>query len=122
MAIQKSRKDSVVTFRTDRAILTEAEARELVSLVKQEADHISVLIFDLNCVDAIERAALRTLTLALSSVSQNGSKVAVLAQRPVTQFIQDQGLDRLFPCYSTLAGVPLPQIKKPGSNYIRPVF
>jgi chemotaxis protein CheX len=102
MAVHIQVEPNYVVVHSNAASLTEQEAQNCVNAVKTQLDRRPLVVFDFTAVQKTTEPALRTLTRAVSEVTQAEAKVAMVVQKPIAQFITSIGLDRLFPCFASI--------------------
>lgn len=102
MAVHVQVEQNYIIIHSNQTTLSEQEAISCVNTVKAQIDRRSLVIFNFSQAEKTTEPALRTLTRAVSEVTQNEAKVAVVAQPGVKSFISAAGLDRLFPCFGSL--------------------
>ncbi|MEK6578346.1 MAG: chemotaxis protein CheX [Bdellovibrionota bacterium] len=102
MAVTVHIEQYCIVINSNQTQLTEQEAMSCVNMIKAQVERRPLVIFNFSQVEKTTEIALRTLTRAVSEVTQNEAKVAVVVQQAMKIFISSAGLDRLFPCFNTL--------------------
>lgn len=106
MAVSVHLTPGYLMLRTDQLVVTEQEAGNCISAIREQNEHRPLVILDFTAVGEITPAGLRMLTRTVAALSQHDdSKIAMVAKGEMIALIREQGLDRLFSCYSSLSEV-----------------
>ncbi len=102
MSFQVQKTDAYLMIRTDYAVLTEKEAKQLDVILKAHPDKLELVIFDFSTIDDFTPQGLRQVTLCLSGLSQNETKTGFLLDKKIIAKVKAAGLDRIIHCYHSV--------------------